>query len=310
MSPGPTSEVEATDLARAIIETLAYADVFDYPLSAEQIHRYLERHATTLADVQSALAHDPWLLRRVERHGDLFCLAGRSAIVPLRQAREGHARALWAPARRLAAAVAHLPFVRMVAVIGSLTTNNARSPDDDIDLLVVTTVGRVWLTRTMIIGLVRLAALRGIELCPNYILSERRLAMGPDDLYIAHELAQMIPLYGRRAFADLLAANAWLSAYLPNAPSLTSQLNDLGPVGRLVQRVGERLLAGRLGDRLEQWVRERKLAELRRQAEASGSQDVLLDADVCKGHMGGHGARTRAEYARRRAAALMGPEEM
>jgi hypothetical protein len=290
------------------VETLAYADIFDYAVTAEQIHRYLERRPASLAHVRQALASDPWLRQRVEQYGDMFCLAGRSAIVPLRPARAAHARALWRPARLLAALTAHFPFVRLVAVIGSLTTDNARSLEDDIDLLIVTAPGRVWLTRALVIGLVRLAALRRIELCPNYILSERRLAMGRDDLYIAHELAQMIPLYGRRAFAELLTANAWLSDYLPNAPPLMADLGDLRPLGRLLQRAAERLLGGRLGDRLEKRLQTRKLAELRQQAAASGSQDVLLDAEVCKGHMGGHGARTRSEYARRRAAALAGPE--
>ena len=192
------------------MSTLAYADVFDYPLTVPQIHRYLVRTPATMAQVEAALAHDPWLMARVERHGDLVCLRGRSASITLRRERAGYARDLWRSGRIFGSLAAHLPFVRMVAVIGSLTMDNVRSPRDDIDLFIVTAPGRVWLGRALVIALVRLAALLRIDLCPNYVLSTRRLAMSADDLFTARELTQMIPLFGRATFADLRAANGWL----------------------------------------------------------------------------------------------------
>ena len=38
-----------------------------------------------------------------------------------------------------------------------------------------------------------------------------------------------------------------------------------------------------------------------------GSDDVVLDADVCKAHVGNHGSRIRAEFSRR-CAALRDPD--
>ena len=268
-SSAPGRAVPA-DLSRAILETLAYADVFDYPLTVEQIRRYLVRTPATLAQVQEALASDAWLAGRVERHDELVCLPGRSAVVALRRERAAYAEALWRPARRLAWWVAHLPFVRMVAVIGSLTMDNVRSAGDDIDLFIVTTPGRVWLTRILVIILVRLAALARIDLCPNYLVSSRRLAMPPDDLFTAHELAQMIPLFGHDSYDDLLAANRWLADYLPNAEPCDGQLRDLGAVGRFLQRLAEWPLTGGLGDRLERWQQRIKMARLYRRATDAG----------------------------------------
>ena len=304
MPPVPVGPPAPDDLALAIVSALAYADVFDYPLTVAQIHRYLVLTPATLAQVEAALAHDPWLAARVERHGDMVCLQGRSATIVLRGERAIYARSLWRFGRILAWLVAHLPFVRMVAVIGSLTMDNVRSPRDDIDLFVVTAEGRVWLTRALVIVVVRLAVLARLDLCPNYLLSTRRLAMSADDLFTARELSQMIPLYGRGTFADLLAANRWLALYLPNAAPRVEQLRDLGRVGLVVQRLVEWPLAGKLGAGLERWLQSHKLAELATQASVAGSREVVLEADICKGHMDSHGGKIRDEYDRRRQQAL------
>ena len=307
MSADQTGVPAPSELDLAIVSALAYADVFDYPLTVPQIHRYLVRTPAPLARVEAALARDLWLAARVERHGDLICLQGRSAIVLLRRERAGYARALWRVGRILARLAAHLPFVRMVAIIGSLTMDNVRSPRDDIDLFIVTAPGRVWLTRALVIGLVRLATLARIELCPNYVLSTRRLAMFADDLFTARELTQMVPLYGRKTFADLMAANFWLVDYLSNAAPRDEQLRDLDCLGRTLQRLAEWPLAGDLGARLERGLQERKMAALAAKASVTGSREVLLEAEICKGHMDSHGGKIRAEYDRRRAEAL-GPQ--
>jgi hypothetical protein len=156
------------------------------------------------------------------------------------------------------------------------------------------------LARALVIVMVRLAALMRIDLCPNYVLSTRRLAMSTDDLFTARELTQMIPLFGRAAFAELRAANRWLDSYLPNAGPRDEQLRDIGPVGRAVQRLAEWPLYGALGSRLERALQRRKLADLTVQAAIAGSREVVLEPEICKGHMDSHGGRIRAEYDRRR----------
>jgi hypothetical protein len=310
MTPVPVGTPAPADLASAIVSALAYADVFDYPLTVAQIHRYLVRTPATIAQVEAVLAGDPWLAARVEQHGDLVCLRGRSVSIALRHERACYAALLWRSGRIFASLAAHLPYVRMVAVIGSLTMDNVRSPRDDIDLFIVTAPGRVWFARALVIALVRLAALLRIDLCPNYVLSTRRLAMPADDLFTARELTQMIPLFGRTTFADLRAANDWLQSYLPNAAPRDEQLRDVGRLGRGFQRLAELPLNGALGARLERALQHRKLADLTAQAANSGSREVVLEAEICKGHMDSHGGRIRAEFDRRRQRALGPQSEM
>ena len=300
MSLEPALDPVRISIAQAIVDALAYSDVFDYPMTSGQILRYLVGTPASRAEVDAALECDRWLCERIEREGELFCLAGRSATFSLRNERAAHSAALWDQARVLARIVALLPFVRMVAVIGSLTMDNARSRADDIDIFVVTAAGRVWLTRSLIILLVRAARLRRVDLCPNYIVSERKLRMESEDLFTAREIAQMRPLWGREAFGALVDANRWVAATLPNATLCSDDVADLSPRRRGLQTAFELPLRGFLGDVIERRLRARKLAQLAGQARTIGSREVVLEPEVCKGHMDSHGQKIRQEYALRR----------
>jgi hypothetical protein len=200
--------------------------------------------------------------------------------------------------RRWGYGVGCLPFVRMVAVTGALAMNNAPE-GDDIDLLIVTAPGRVWLARAAVVALVYAARLFGVRLCPNYVLAQSSLAQTQQDLYIAHELAQMIPLLGEEVYQSMRAANCWSQAYLPHAgmPFWAETEQRPRDLGRLFQRIGEWCLGGRLGDRLEAWERRRKQRKFA--AAACHSEAAQLDAEHVKGHFNDHGHRVRAAYEER-----------
>ena len=120
-------------------------------------------------------------------------------MIPLRVERDQASLLLWPPALSYGAWLARLPFVRMVALTGALAMRNASADDDDLDYVLVTAPGRVWLARAFAIVLVRLAKRRGVVVCPNYVLAESALAQDKHDLFMAHEVAQMVPIYGARS---------------------------------------------------------------------------------------------------------------
>src|SRR5689334_8725124 len=97
-------------LQRAILHTASYADIFDYPLTLPQIHRYLTGLSASLEAVEQAL---PGVL---QPSGAYYSLLGREALASTRQRREQTAAKLWPLAVRFGRWIARLPFVRMVAV--------------------------------------------------------------------------------------------------------------------------------------------------------------------------------------------------
>jgi hypothetical protein len=143
--------------------------------------------------------------------------------------------------------------------------------------------------------LVRLARLAGDVLCPNYILAESALAQDDSSMYGAHELAQLVPLFGGEVYARLWSSNPQVALLLPNARSWPVNEERAIPLARALQRGIEHLLEGVLGDRLESWERRRKTARLRRQEHAY-SAEIVLSADQCKGHFDRHRAHVLHAY--------------
>jgi hypothetical protein len=291
----------APTLAEAILRALLYADIFHYPLTVEEIHRYLVAYEATLAEVAQALAEDKTLRARVAWQGAYAMLAGQGEHAALRESRAEANQQLWAAARRYAVALAALPFVRMVAVTGSLAVYNSRDAADDIDYLIVTAPGRLWLARFFAVMLTHVGHLRRVALCPNYLITLDALEQPDRSLFTAHELAQMVPLYGLDVYTRLMEANAWARAYLPNAfpapPAVA--LVVLPEWVRACKAAIEGLLQGALGEHWEAWERARKIRRLRDRAGRAGTLAAQFNEHRCKGHMEDYGRRVAEAYAAR-----------
>ncbi|MSP14538.1 MAG: hypothetical protein EXR62_16485 [Chloroflexi bacterium] len=300
-------------IGQAILQSLIYADLFDFPLTADEIHRYLPGSPISATFLHNTL-EDGFARHHLSQADGYFALAGRKEIIPIRQQRREIAGRLWARAHRYAAIIACIPFVRMIAVTGTLAVENVKS-GDDIDYLIVTAPGRLWLCRALVIGLVRLARLAGDELCPNYFLSERMLEIPVRNLFTARELLQMVPLYGPATYARFRSANSWTTAFFPNAstPPACDVLRQVdGPFKAKVQRVWEKALSGPWGNWLEQGEMRRKILRLSRQAETAGlspSQGAtIFTTDCCKGHFEGYDELILERYRAGLQAHGLGPE--
>jgi hypothetical protein len=290
-------EPQLTELLKPIL----YADLFDFPLTFTEICRFMEVKASPeRVETLLALALERQQLILVD---GFYSLADRPHLARRRRERARLSQTLWKPASRYGRWFAGLPFVRMVSVTGSLAVDNARSPTEDIDYLIVTRAGRLWFCRAMIILLVKLCLRRGVHLCPNYLVTEDRLFFEDQNLYAAREMVQMVPLYGRRTYRRLQATNPWVVEYLPQGltDDDTPRLDDaLSPPQRWFKRAGEWLLAGRLGDWLERLLQSYQINKHTRQAKRRGTLDyVTFTADQCKGHYDGHNHKTMQAYRER-----------
>lgn len=285
----------------AILRTVLYADLFHFPLTVREIHHFLiHDEPVDLEQIAQALSESTVLQHYLQCIDDYVVYDGQDDLVALRQMREAASEHLWPSAARYGKWLARLPFVRMVALTGALAMHNAANHEDDLDYILVTAPRRVWLARAFSIVLVRLARLRGVEICPNYVLAESALEQDKHDIFMAHEIAQMVPLYGSALYEQFRSANAWVNQQLPNADGAFYIEPERSPsgIGLIGKRGIEFLLGGNLGDWLEHWEYRRKLRRFEPDMKKPHSS-AKLDASHVKGHFNDHGHPVLQEYEER-----------
>jgi hypothetical protein len=286
------------DLESAILRTVLYADVFHFPLSLDELHRFLISPQPYSANQIAQAMNTPALQSLICNEQGCIVRVGREHIVQTRQKHHAASQGLMSAAHQYGRWLARLPFVRMVAITGSLAMYNANE-GDDVDYLLVTSVGRVWLARALSILVVRLARWQAIQLCPNYVVAENALEQKRQDLFVAHELAQMLPLHGHTLYQQMRNSNTWTQTHLPNAHTPLEITPDLSVgVGWASLKSGvEWLLNNPLGDWLENWERGRK--QKRFSAQINAQSSATLDASQVKGHFNDHGRRILEQYQQR-----------
>jgi hypothetical protein len=282
------------DLSRAVLYTVAYADIFDYPLTALEIHRYLTGVSVPLDALVRALEED----RLLTRTGDYFTLPGREEIVSVRIQREARSRKLLPRAIQYGRILGALPYVRMVALTGSLAVLNL-SQGADMDYMLVTRPGRLWTARAFSVTFGRMMRPFGHTICVNLLVSENALFWPQHDLYSAREICQMIPISGVNVYRRLRAANLWTESILPNSTPSTTDLEQL-PADRKTNRIQslfEMPLQGGGGAPFEQWAMK---FQLHRMEQRSGLGDeTAFSADICQANFHHHRSGTQVKFQQR-----------
>lgn len=215
----------------SIIKTLCYADLFDYPLTGKQLHRFLiSKHKTTLNSVIS-VARSLETEKNIFQSNGFYYLKNRKKIINKRIQKRAYSKRKMKIAERVGSWLKIIPTVKAVAVTGALAMDNTVK-DDDIDFMVITNKNRLWLTRLMVLGLVSLIAKRRTptahhqqaktykdHICINLFLDESvlRVPKTKRNLYTAHEVAQARFLWSKNKIKErFLFKNAWISEYLSN----------------------------------------------------------------------------------------------
>ncbi len=208
-------------IRNAVLATLAYHDIFDYPLKAEEIRQYLVGKEADVKKVEKALKV---LIKdkKISQTKNSFFLKRRSKIINFRQSRERFSKAKLKRAKLYTRLLMAIPTIKLVAISGALAMENSHKKDD-IDLVIITSKNSLWTTRLMANILLQPFRRKAGEphtkdkACLNLFLEESSLKIPTQNLYTAHEVMQMRPLWQRRnTYRHFLKANRWVKNYLPN----------------------------------------------------------------------------------------------
>ena len=235
----------------AVLRTLLYYGIFRFPLRAEEVARLSGFPFARPDDAREVLAG--LVARGLAGEKDGLHFVGDPAQVSERHASARRAAATLPRALRRGRLIARFPFVRGVALTGTLS-KGAFHEGDDVDFFVVTAKDRVWVCRTLLMLFKKVVLLDSHRFfCVNYLVAEDALAVPDRNVFTATEVAWLRPVSGGSAFDAFFRANSWVSSFLPawRPPDPAPPEAPKGGLKRLV----ERLLSGRVGDRLDDRLR-------------------------------------------------------
>lgn len=210
---------------KSILKTLLYSDIFDYPLSKEEIWKYLiSKKKENYHDFINHLSNKETSFGNKNNY---FFLNGRDGLVIIRTKKEKESLKKIKFAQKIISSLTIIPTVRFIGISGALAMKNS-DEGDDIDLFIISSKNSVWITRLLmvlvlkILGVYRERNGKNIsnKICLNMLIDEASLLFPKKrrDLYTAHEIAQIMPMFQKdNIYEKFIYSNNWISKFLPNA---------------------------------------------------------------------------------------------
>jgi hypothetical protein len=216
--------MNSSELSIATLRTLAYHSVFNYPLSPNEIHRYLIGYQSDdIEGINSILSNSP-KVRKIE--GKYYLTDHTYNYNPHYEHRAWiHIGSAQHTAITLSR---YIKGIRLIAVSGSTAALNSDS-NSDIDLFLISDNNRYWTIRFSLLSLLKTTNQHvntkkprrnnASKFCANYFIKDSELTINPikQDLYTAMEIAHLKVLINNNdCFQHFLLANQWIQEILPN----------------------------------------------------------------------------------------------
>ena len=288
---------------RAIIETVSFFSLFEYPLTASELAAWIKSDAPMSA---GEVYRD--LPRLAQEKGSpigfkngFFFLSSHEASVEYRMQNFLTHLPKFSRARRAVRLISWIPFLRMVAICNTVAMATSHQ-ESDIDFFIVAHAGRLWLVRLLTALGLPFAGLRrhgrrvANRICLSFYvadsaldLSGMRLPQG--DIYLTYWPTQLVLLLNEDgAYEKFVEANKWVGKVLPQA-DFESALNDMrmisrGFAPRAAGRMLEKVFNGRFGDTVERVCRLLQRAKMKRTPQGARPVEnaVIISDTMLKFH--------------------------
>lgn len=283
------------NLKQSIRQTIAFFDLFDFPLTAEEIQSHLYQYdkEVHIKEIKGVLSEMP----EIEKIHDYYVIQGRAHLLDIRKAHKFIAEKWWGRVRLYGQYLINIPFVEMIAVCNNLAYDNARETSD-IDLFIVIREGRLWTARLWITLLLQFFGVRrhGNKIAGRFCLSffitpsklnmESLLTKEHEDPYLAYWTTLVTPIYGKETYEKFKTEN---QSWLKNKYQLRfGELNHKAfPFGKNKKNKSffEWLLGGWPGNQMEKIIRFFLKKRALKKKEQLGSQaSIVISDEMLKFH--------------------------
>lgn len=235
-------------LQSKIVVTLAYFDLFKFPLTFSEIIKFSKISSDQFELIQQEL-NSLTDKKIIYSHQQYYSLNNSKELEIKRENGQKYAELLMKKAVKYSNIINSFPFVRSVCISGSLS-KGCVDEQGDIDYFIVTEPQRLWITRTLLIVFKKVFLLNSHKyFCVNYFVDTKHLEIPDKNIFTATELLTLLPMTGINVYNDLIQNNEWAYTYLPNF-----QINKKEEVNIekfYFKSFFEKILSGYLGDILD-----------------------------------------------------------
>lgn len=215
---------------KEIFKTLSYSDIFDYPLTGDQLFRFLGMKIAG-KDFLSAIQKVP---HKIVGKTIYYFLPKREKIVLERIEKEKISVKKMQKLIQIINIFRFIPSILFIGVSGSLALMNADKKSDS-DIFIITRKNMVWLTRLIVyillysLSLKRKKGNESYAICANMFLAESSMHFSKDqqNMYNAHEIMQLVSLYNKdKTYERFVGVNKWITSFFPNTVFSKIDRND------------------------------------------------------------------------------------
>jgi hypothetical protein len=238
-------------IKKDILATIAYFNMFEYPLKKNEIFLFLG-HSDDFSEFERALnflTNDSVIFKI----GEYYSLHNNFALAMKRQKGYEKAIHMLKKAEKAARLISAFPFIKGVAISGSLSKYFA---DDhtDVDFFIITAPNRLWIARTFLHLFKKLTYLLNMQdlFCMNYFIDESEPVILEKNIYTATEVTTILPIRGVQAFEIFFKANGWTKNFLPNRSIYLPEIKETKKTW--LRYLTEKLLDNPLGDSLDNFL--------------------------------------------------------
>lgn len=239
------------ELTAAVIRVLLYFDIFNHPLSKNEIRELIQvelKDESELAEVLVELNDQ----QKIFFHEGYYSVSPSVFNLRRRIAGERYAKTMVDRMKKFSSLIASFPFVKAVTISGSLS-KNFMDENSDIDYFIITSRNRLWLTRTLLVLYKKIFLLNSKKnFCVNYFVSEDQLSIPDRNIFTATEVSYLIPVYNYSEYLNFMEGNKWSRTFYPNFPLR----NDFYLVEEKFPGIKsslEKLFRGKLGEFLDNY---------------------------------------------------------
>ncbi len=247
----PQNANSYTEVDMAILKTIAYFDIFNYPLKKEEVISNCSFSHFSEVQISSSLAH---LIQigMIHTAEDFFFLDNKTHIIEQRIQGNLKAKKFFKKARFFSKMVSYFPFVDAVFLTGSLS-KGVVDKNGDIDYFIITRPSRLWFARTFLIAFKKLFLLNSRKyFCMNYFIDSENLAIPDKNIFTATELAYSIPMYNQALCNKFYHTNAWYQNFYPQKPIPETDFYLIENKS-VLKKTMEWIFNGRIGRAIDNW---------------------------------------------------------